>query len=62
MRPDLEQVPRESLPPTVDLRLGVSPVAVADHGESVRVLSTDGTQLEADLVVGADGLIRPYDG
>jgi len=56
MRPDLEHVLRESLPPTVDLRFGVSPVAIADHGDAVRVTVDDGTQLEADLVVGADGL------
>ena len=56
MRPDLEQVLRENMPPTVDLRFGTSPVAMADHGEAVRVSLADGTQLEADLVVGADGL------
>ena len=56
MRPDLEHVLRENLPPAVDLRFGISPVAVADHGEAVRVTVDDGTQLEADLVVGADGL------
>ncbi|HTQ22754.1 FAD-dependent monooxygenase [Mycobacterium sp.] len=56
MRPDLEQVLRENLPPAVDLRFGVSPVAISDHREAVRVTVDDGTQLEADLVVGADGL------
>jgi 2-polyprenyl-6-methoxyphenol hydroxylase-like FAD-dependent oxidoreductase len=56
MRPDLEHVLRKNLSPTVDLRFGVSPVAIADHGEAVRVTVDDGTQLEADLVVGADGL------
>ena len=56
MRPDLEHVLRESLPPAVDLRFGVSPAAIADHGEAVRVTVDDGTQLEADFVVGADGL------
>lgn len=56
MRPDLEHVLRESLPPAVDLRFGVSPVAIANHGEAVQVTVDDGTQLQSDVVVGADGL------
>ncbi len=56
MRPDLEHVLRENLPQAVDLRYGVSPLAVTDHGDSVHVTVDDGTQLDADLVVGADGL------
>ena len=56
MRPDLEHVLREHLPPEVDLRFGTSPMAVIDVGDAVRVTLDDGAQLYADLVVGADGL------
>lgn len=56
MRPDLERILRENLPQAVDLRFGISPVAVADHGDVVRVTLDDETQLDADLVAGADGL------
>ena len=56
MRPDLEHVLRDNLPPEVDLRFGTSPTAVIDVGDAVRVTLEDGAQLYADLVVGADGL------
>jgi 2-polyprenyl-6-methoxyphenol hydroxylase-like FAD-dependent oxidoreductase len=56
MRPDVERVLRQRLPPEVDLRFGTGPVAVADHSDAVRVTLDDGAQLEADLLVGADGI------
>ncbi|MFZ3306793.1 MAG: FAD-dependent monooxygenase [Mycobacterium sp.] len=56
MRPDLEQVLREALPPSVDLRFSTSLVAVTDDGDAVRVTLDDGAELDADLVVGANGL------
>jgi 2-polyprenyl-6-methoxyphenol hydroxylase-like FAD-dependent oxidoreductase len=56
MRPDLEQVLRHNLPENVDQRFGATLVGVADHGDAVLVTLDDGAQLEADLLVGADGV------
>ncbi|GGV06709.1 FAD-dependent oxidoreductase [Actinomadura cremea] len=56
MRPDLERVLREALPPDVDLRFGTGPAAVDARDGGVRVTLEDGTALEADLLVGADGV------
>ncbi|QFG20858.1 FAD-dependent monooxygenase [Actinomadura sp. WMMB 499] len=56
MRPDLERVLREALPPDVELRFGTGPAAVDARDDGVRVTLEDGTALEADLLVGADGV------
>ncbi|GAA3432736.1 FAD-dependent monooxygenase [Kutzneria kofuensis] len=56
MRPDLERVLRENLPPAVDLRFGATVVDVVDHGDGVRVGLDGGAEIEADLLVGADGI------
>ncbi|MFE0644927.1 FAD-dependent monooxygenase [Streptomyces sp. NPDC058877] len=56
MRPDLEKVLREALPPTVDLRFGTGPKAVQETSDGVRVTLADGTVERADLLVGADGV------
>lgn len=56
LRPDLERVLREHLPPQVDLRFGTGPATVADRSDGVRVTLDDGTELDADLLVGADGI------
>ncbi|TDP96512.1 FAD-dependent oxidoreductase [Labedaea rhizosphaerae] len=55
-RPDLELALRESLPEAVDLRFGIAPVAIDNHPDGVRVTLADGTELAADLLVGADGI------
>ncbi|MBB5855535.1 FAD-dependent oxidoreductase [Amycolatopsis umgeniensis] len=56
MRPDLERVLRETLPSTVDVRFGAGVTEFEDLGDRVRVTSADGEVLEADLLVGADGI------
>nr|WP_042186773.1 FAD-dependent monooxygenase [Kibdelosporangium sp. MJ126-NF4]CEL17545.1 FAD-dependent oxidoreductase [Kibdelosporangium sp. MJ126-NF4]CTQ91229.1 FAD-dependent oxidoreductase [Kibdelosporangium sp. MJ126-NF4] len=56
MRPDLERVLREHLPPEVEVRFGTSLTGVADHGDHVHVELDDGDRLDADLLVGADGI------
>lgn len=55
-RPDLESVLRDALPAGVDLRFGSAVSGVADLGDAVRVTLHDGTHVDADLLVGADGL------
>ncbi|WP_458248535.1 FAD-dependent monooxygenase [Streptomyces sp. MAI_2237] len=56
MRPDLELALRERLSLAVGLRFGVGPVRIDPSPYGVRVTLTDGTTLDADLLVGADGL------
>ncbi|WP_410603535.1 FAD-dependent monooxygenase [Amycolatopsis sp. lyj-90] len=56
MRPDLERLLRTALPSTVDVRFGSGVTGVEDLGDRVRVTSTDGEVLDADLLVGADGI------
>lgn len=56
LRPDLERVLREALPPEVDRRFGTGPVDVADTGDGVRVTLADGEVVDADVLVGADGI------
>jgi 2-polyprenyl-6-methoxyphenol hydroxylase-like FAD-dependent oxidoreductase len=56
MRPDLEQVLRHNLPEDVDLRFGATLVGVADRGDAVVITLDGGERLEADLLVGADGV------
>ena len=40
----------------VDVRLGTTLTAIDDHGDSVTVSLSDGTEVTADLLVGADGI------
>jgi 2-polyprenyl-6-methoxyphenol hydroxylase-like FAD-dependent oxidoreductase len=56
MRPSLELALREMLCDSVDLRLGCSVEKVVHLDEGVRVSLTDGSVLDADLLVGADGI------
>lgn len=56
MRPDLEKVLRESLPPSVDLRFGAELIGVDDREDGVLATLADGSTIQADLLVGADGI------
>ncbi|HEY3692898.1 MAG TPA: FAD-dependent oxidoreductase [Pseudonocardiaceae bacterium] len=56
MRPDLELALRELLSATVDLRFATSLRHVDADPDGVRVTLSDGSTLEADLLVGADGI------
>lgn len=56
MRPDLELALRESLSAAVDLRFATGLADIAQDTNGVRVTLTDGTALDADLLVGADGI------
>ncbi|MET7481638.1 FAD-dependent oxidoreductase [Streptomyces sp. NPDC005538] len=56
MRPDLELALRERLSFAVGLRFGVGPARIAPSTYGIRVTLTDGSVLDADLLVGADGL------
>jgi 2-polyprenyl-6-methoxyphenol hydroxylase-like FAD-dependent oxidoreductase len=56
MRPDLERVLRDHLPPSVDVRYGTGPVQVLERRDGVGVVLDGGATLHADLLVGADGV------
>src|ERR1051325_3410733 len=56
MRPDLESALREQLTGRVDLRFGRSVSAVDNSRTGVQITLTDGTRLDADLLIGADGI------
>ncbi|HJP80260.1 MAG TPA: FAD-dependent oxidoreductase [Pseudonocardiaceae bacterium] len=56
MRPDIERALREHLPDNVDLRFSSGLTGVESSPDQVRVTLSDDTTLEADLLVGADGI------
>ncbi|MDG4768092.1 FAD-dependent monooxygenase [Solwaraspora sp. WMMD406] len=56
MRPDLEQLLREALPPRVALRYGSRLTRVDHRADRVDATTADGTVHRADLLVGADGV------
>jgi 2-polyprenyl-6-methoxyphenol hydroxylase-like FAD-dependent oxidoreductase len=56
MRPDLELALRERVAGHVDLRYGRSVLRFENRAAGVEVTLTDGAELTADLLVGADGI------
>lgn len=56
MRPDLELALREEAMDGVDLRFASTVERIHDGPGSIRAVLDDGTVLEADLLVGADGI------
>ncbi len=56
MRPDLELALREQVGDTVDIRFGTSIAGFENSDKRVQVTLTDGSVLDADLLVGADGI------
>lgn len=56
MRPDLELALRERVTGDVDLRFGCVPTRIDNAPDGVRVALSDGGVLDADLLVGADGI------
>ncbi|MDP7701553.1 FAD-dependent monooxygenase [Mycobacterium sp. TY815] len=56
MRPDLEKVLRDNLPDTVELRYGADVTGIEDREDGVTVTLAGGDRLDADLLVGADGI------
>ncbi|MFC5186023.1 FAD-dependent oxidoreductase [Actinomadura harenae] len=56
MRPDLELALRESLPERVEVRFGARLTGLEQDPDGVRVTLADDTAVEADLLVGADGI------
>lgn len=56
MRPDLELALREHLSPDVKLRFATCLTHVDADADRVRVTLADGATLDADLLVGADGI------
>jgi 2-polyprenyl-6-methoxyphenol hydroxylase-like FAD-dependent oxidoreductase len=55
-REDLTRILAEALPGLVDLRLGESVHAIADHDDRVEVGFASGDSARFDLVLGADGM------
>ncbi|NIJ10387.1 2-polyprenyl-6-methoxyphenol hydroxylase-like FAD-dependent oxidoreductase [Saccharomonospora amisosensis] len=56
LRGDIERVLYEAVRERVEIRFSTTPQAVEQDDDSVKVTLSDGTVVEADLLVGADGL------
>ncbi|HZE39479.1 MAG TPA: FAD-dependent monooxygenase [Stackebrandtia sp.] len=56
LRPDIELALRESVEDSVDLRYGTRIETIANSADGVRVGLTDGTTVDGDLLIGADGI------
>lgn len=56
LRGDIERELHSALPDGVDIRYGTEIVAVQDRPESVAITTSAGESMDADLLVGADGI------
>lgn len=56
LRPDLEKVLRGNLPDSVELRYGAAVAGITGREDGVTVTLDDGETLDADLLIGADGI------
>lgn len=56
LRGDLERVLYDALPDSVDLRFGAELTELDNGPDGVRAVLRDGSRVEADLLIGADGL------
>jgi len=56
MRPDLESALREHVPDRVEMRWATSLTRIDNRPDGVSLILTDGSRLDADLLVGADGI------
>ncbi|WP_347756230.1 FAD-dependent monooxygenase [Agrococcus sp. ProA11] len=56
MRPRIIEALAEALPESVRIRWGTQLETVHDDGTSVRMLLSDGDRVQADLLIGADGV------
>ncbi|GAA1425449.1 FAD-dependent monooxygenase [Agrococcus citreus] len=56
LRPRIVEALQSSLPESVTMRWGVQVETAYDDGSRVQVLLSDGERLEADVLVGADGV------
>lgn len=56
LRPDVEQVLRHSIEGEVEIRWGAAVTHVRQSSDHVQVDLSDGSAVEADLLVGADGI------
>lgn len=56
LRGDIEKVLYEALPDSADLRFSTELAAVNETGRGVAAKLSDGKEIEADLLVGADGI------
>jgi 2-polyprenyl-6-methoxyphenol hydroxylase-like FAD-dependent oxidoreductase len=59
MRPDLERALREAVGEAAEVRYGDTVTGFAERGDGVRVVFSDGSVRDADLLVGADGIHSP---
>jgi 2-polyprenyl-6-methoxyphenol hydroxylase-like FAD-dependent oxidoreductase len=56
MRPDVEEALRESVDGRVEFRWGAAVTEVQNAADGVRVVLSDGSRVDGDLLIGADGI------